>query len=142
MEPASSEAKRAGRIGGHHTAGLIGNQAALSLVDRFSWVSRCSRAVSLSALRKEMAFVSCARSFVRSFVVRSLARSCIVGSLLVAVTKRLDRVMKGWLSTLPPSSHPFSFVFLHSAPGYVGSCMLHDAEDDRNASAASHARVV
>lgn len=70
IQPASGEAKRAGRIGEHHTAGLLDSQAALSLVDLFSWVSRCCVIVRVVG---GDGFVSCGRSRVRSFA-RSLVR--------------------------------------------------------------------
>lgn len=55
------------------------------------------------------------------------------------VTVRLDRVLKVAvdLASLPSSTLDFySFSF---ASGFVGSCVLHAAGDDRKASTASHA---
>lgn len=79
IEPASSEAKRAGRMGVHHTTGLLDSQAALSLVDLFSWVSRCIQAVSSSELQEVMASShvfdrAFGRSVVLSFAGVSMAR--------------------------------------------------------------------
>lgn len=87
MEPASSEAKRAGRICGHHTTGLLDSQAALSLVDLFSWVSwvsRCIQAVSSSGLQEVM---TSSHVFDRAFG-RSVVRWRIDGSPSVAVTSK------------------------------------------------------
>lgn len=123
-----------GRIGEHHTAGLLDSQAALSLVDLFSWVSR--RGVIVRGAEGD-GFVSCARSRVRSFA-RSLTYRYIAGSLSVAITTRLDRMMKGGFRSrllLTPSS----FVPFRSVLDLFGSCMLHPAGDDGKASTASHA---
>lgn len=88
-------------IGGHDTAGLPDSQAALSLVDVFSWVSRRDDFLELQRGTASSHLVACVfvRSFVRSFTY------CCLGS--VVVTMRPVRLME------TPFDLPFFFSSRH-----------------------------
>lgn len=90
--------------------------------------------MSLSELQEEMAS---SHVVVHAFA-RSLTYRCIAGSLSVAITTRLDRVMKGGFRSRSLLSSS-CLVPSRSVLGLFGSCMLHPAGDDREASTTSHA---